>query len=172
MLQNNRLSMFYTKKRTDFLPARLIDWVLNFLEKRGSVARKKMLQGFDSVKKSKMSQMHLRKNLAVFCPLKPRKAPKIGALREVHLFCSPILVDANGLEPPTSCVWSRRSNQLSYASENGADEGTWTPDLLITNQLLYQLSHISKLTLQLRTNGIIPHFRSRVKSFENIFQGF
>ena len=60
--------------------------------------------------------MHLRKNLAVFCPLKPWKAPKIGALREVHLFCSPILVDANGLEPPTSCVWSRRSNQLSYAS--------------------------------------------------------
>ena len=50
-----------------------------------------MLQGFDSVKKGKMSQMHLRKNLAVFCPLKPRKAPKIGASREVHLFCSPIL---------------------------------------------------------------------------------
>ena len=24
-----------------------------------------------------------------------------------------------------------------------ADEGTWTPDLLITNQLLYQLSYIS-----------------------------
>ena len=96
--------MFYTKKRTDFLPVRLIGWVLNFLEKRGKKGSKKMLQGFESVQMGKISQMHIRKNLAVFCPLKPRKAPKIGALREVHLFCSPILVDANGLEPPTSCV--------------------------------------------------------------------
>ena len=101
--------MFYTKKRTDFLPARLIGCVLNFLEIGGSVARKKMLQGFDSVKKGKMSQMHLRKNLAVFCPLKPRKAPKIGALGEVHLFCSPILVDVNGIEPLTTCTSSRCS---------------------------------------------------------------
>ena len=30
----------------------------------------------------------------------------------------PLLVETEGLEPPTSCMWSKRSNRLSYASEN------------------------------------------------------
>lgn len=32
------------------------------------------------------------------------------------------LVETMGLEPMTSCVWSRRSNQLSYASKNDVNK--------------------------------------------------
>ena len=46
-----------------------------------------------------------------------------------------------GFEPTTSAVTGRRSNQLSYRSKK-ADERTRTVNLLITNQLLCQLSHI------------------------------
>ena len=49
-----------------------------------------------------------------------------------------------------------------------ADSGTRTRDLLITNQLLYQLSHISV------TNDIIVYFGEKIKFFlkflfDNIF---
>ena len=49
-----------------------------------------------------------------------------------------------GLEPVTSAVTGRRSNQLSYRSILifRADDRTRTDNLLITNQLLCQLSHI------------------------------
>ena len=52
------------------------------------------------------------------------------------------MVGVAGLEP--TAFWSRtkRATKLRYTSEYGANEGTRTPDLLITNQLLYQLSYI------------------------------
>ena len=51
-------------------------------------------------------------------------------------------VEVAGFEP--AAFWSRtkRATKLRYTSKSGADEGTRTPDLLITNRLLYQLSHI------------------------------
>ena len=49
-----------------------------------------------------------------------------------------------GLEPTTYGLEGRCSIQLSYKRINcGADGGTWTPNLLITNQLHYQLCYIS-----------------------------
>ena len=53
-----------------------------------------------------------------------------------------VMVEVAGFEP--AAFWSRtkRATKLRYTSKNGANEGTRTPDLLITNRLLYQLSHI------------------------------
>ena len=54
------------------------------------------------------------------------------------------LVEVAGFEP--AAFWSRtkRATKLRYTSMAGANKGTRTPDLLITNQLLYQLSYIGK----------------------------
>ena len=52
------------------------------------------------------------------------------------------MVEVAGFEP--AAFWSRtkRATKLRYTSKYGANEGTRTLDLLITNQLLYRLSHI------------------------------
>ena len=52
------------------------------------------------------------------------------------------LVEVTGFEP--AAFWSRtkRATKLRYTSIYGANEETRTPDLLITNQLLYRLSYI------------------------------
>ena len=59
------------------------------------------------------------------------------------------LEQATGIEPAYS-AWEADVLPLNYACKKtpasgvfGANGGTRTPDLLITNQLLYQLSHIS-----------------------------
>ena len=54
------------------------------------------------------------------------------------------MVEVAGFEP--AAFWSRtkRATKLRYTSMAGANKGTRTPDLLITNQLLYQLSYIGK----------------------------
>ena len=52
------------------------------------------------------------------------------------------LVEVTGFEPATFWSRTKRATKLRYTSKCGANEGTRTPDLLITNQLLYQLSHI------------------------------
>ena len=53
------------------------------------------------------------------------------------------MVEVTGFEP--AAFWSRtkRATKLRYTS-SGANERTRTADLLITNQLLYQLSYIGK----------------------------
>ena len=53
-----------------------------------------------------------------------------------------LLVEVAGFEP--AAFWSRtkRATKLRYTSIPGANEGTRTPGLLITNQLLYRLSYI------------------------------
>ena len=52
------------------------------------------------------------------------------------------LVEVTGFEPATFWSRTKRATKLRYTSIYGANEGTRTPDLLITNRLLYQLSHI------------------------------
>ena len=53
------------------------------------------------------------------------------------------VVEVTGFEPATFWSRTKRATKLRYTSiDCGANEGTRTPDLLITNQLLYQLSHI------------------------------
>ena len=52
------------------------------------------------------------------------------------------LVEVTGFEPATFWSRTKRATKLRYTSKYGANEGTRTLDLLITNQLLYQLSHI------------------------------
>ena len=55
-----------------------------------------------------------------------------------------VLVEVAGFEP--AAFWSRtkRATKLRYTSIAGADNGTRTHDLMITNQPLYQLSYIGK----------------------------
>ena len=62
------------------------------------------------------------------------------------------LVDGDGFEPSKSATADLQSApfgrsgthpQIKLENYNGAGEGTRTPDLLITNQLLYQLSYTS-----------------------------
>ena len=59
------------------------------------------------------------------------------------------MVSHAGFEPATLWLKVRCStnwaNDSSRFTKNGADERTWTPNLLITSQLLYQLSYIGVL---------------------------
>ena len=48
-----------------------------------------------------------------------------------------------GLEPLTSAVTGRRSNQLNYRAGFGADGGIRTRDLILTKDVRYHLCHIS-----------------------------
>ena len=57
------------------------------------------------------------------------------------------MVEVTGFEPATFWSRTKRATKLRYTSKNGANEGTRTPDLLITNQLLYQLSYIGILRI-------------------------
>ncbi len=54
------------------------------------------------------------------------------------------MVEVTGFEPATFWSRTKRATKLRYTSKYGANEGTRTLDLLITNQLLYQLSHIGR----------------------------
>ena len=58
------------------------------------------------------------------------------------------MVGVAGFEPATLWSQTRCATKLRYTPINGASEGTWTPNLLITSQLLYQLSHTSIYWLQ------------------------
>ena len=56
---------------------------------------------------------------------------------------SPFMVEVTGFEPATFWSRTKRATKLRYTSiKNGADKGTRTLDLMITNQPLYQLSYI------------------------------
>ena len=53
------------------------------------------------------------------------------------------VVEVTGFEPATFWSRTKRATKLRYTSiKNGADKGTRTLDLMITNQPLYQLSYI------------------------------
>ena len=66
----------------------------------------------------------------------PRLRTEMGAILD-------ILVEVTGFEPATFWSRTKRATKLRYTSiKNGADKGTRTLDLMITNQPLYQLSYI------------------------------
>ena len=77
-----------------------------------------------------------------------KKAPKTALCaketkKEPETFRFPaFLVEVTGFEPATFWSRTKRATKLRYTSKYGANEGTRTLDLLITNQLLYRLSHI------------------------------
>ena len=55
---------------------------------------------------------------------------------------SPFCCRSGGIRTRGLLVPNQTRYQAALHLDNGADEGTRTPDLLITNRLLYQLSHI------------------------------
>ena len=67
-----------------------------------------------------------------------------------------VLVGAGGFEPPKAVPTDLQSAPFGHSGtlpylvlqKNGAGGRTRTPDLLITNQLLYQLSYTSTLMLE------------------------
>ena len=65
---------------------------------------------------------------------KPRNRSDFKAFR---------VVEVTGFEPATFWSRTKRATKLRYTSKYGANEGTRTLDLLITNQLLYRLSYTS-----------------------------
>ena len=64
-----------------------------------------------------------------------------------HKSVNSILVEEGGFEPPKSATTDLQSAPFGHSGtlpyEVGAGGRTRTPDLLITNQLLYQLSYTS-----------------------------
>ena len=79
----------------------------------------------------------------------------------------------NGLEPSTSAVTGRHSNQLNYQAKNGGRNRDRTYDLLLVRQMLSQLSYAPEFASSvLRTSAtwfiihINPYF---VKHFFSIF---
>ena len=65
-----------------------------------------------------------------------------------------------GFEPATFWSRTKRATKLRYTSIYGANEGTRTPDLLITNRLLYQLSYIgaSALIIIAKLQAFVQYF--------------
>ncbi len=78
-----------------------------------------------------------------------------------------LLVEVTGFEPATFWSRTKRATKLRYTSMTGANEGTRTPGLLITNQLLYQLSYIGMSARIIITNPC-----RFVQPFFKISQGF
>ena len=92
-------------------------------------------------------------------PLPPNKKD----LPLASLFC---LVGAGGFEPPKAVPTDLQSAPFGHSgtlphihysieNKNGAGGRTRTPDLLITNQLLYQLSYTSVSTLDYYITNVL-----------------
>ena len=69
------------------------------------------------------------------------------------------MVEEGGFEPPKRDATDLQSAPFGHSGTPpyGAGERTRTPDLLITNQLLYQLSYTSTLCALSETSDIILH---------------
>ena len=57
------------------------------------------ITGVHFPKYPKNAQRHLRSASFIFCPLKRREAPTVGASRGWHLFYAPFLAESQGFEP-------------------------------------------------------------------------
>ena len=63
------------------------------------------------------------------------------------------MVEGEGFEPSKSSITDLQSAPFGHSGtpptlKNGAGDGTRTRDLLITSQLLYQLSYTGKMAIQ------------------------
>ena len=65
----------------------------------------------------------------------------LGGHRSIHLSYETRMERAAGIEP-VSAAWEADILPMNYVRKNGADDGVRTCDLLITRQLLYQLSYV------------------------------
>ena len=79
---------------------------------------------------------------------KNRKNPDtIRAFLWLYLFCSLLMVEEGGFEPPKRNATDLQSAPFGHSGTPpyaiGAGRRIRTPDLLITNQLLYRLSYTS-----------------------------
>ena len=71
---------------------------------------------------------------------------------------------------------------ILFSQNNGAGGRTWTPDLLITNQLLYQLSYTSEFSFRSCIHSLISsayiiyhilhHLSTLFSNFFNFFEAF
>ena len=69
-------------------------------------------------------------------------------IKKHRIFQCGVLVGAGGFGPPKRNATDLQSAPFGHSGTRpyiGAGERTRTPDLLITNQLLYQLSYTSKV---------------------------
>ena len=90
----------------------------------------------------------------IFCEKKARK-PLVSLEKNIaEHFCSAMMVGEGGFEPPKSLTTDLQSAPFGHSGippyelvrrrlTDGAGGRIRTPDLLITNQLLYQLSYTS-----------------------------
>ena len=87
-----------------------------------------------------------------------------------------LVVEEDGFEPSKSSTTDLQSAPFGHSGtppyEIGAGGRTRTPDLLITNQLLYQLSYTSISGFCPAASGILPKELSLVKQIsKKLFQG-
>ena len=89
----------------------------------------------------------LRKGKTLFVPL----LANCVSLRRQFCFAKLYMVEGEGFEPSKSLITDLQSAPFGHSgtpprlkNETGAGDGTRTRDLLITSQLLYQLSYTGK----------------------------
>ena len=78
----------------------------------------------------------------------PLKVARLPIPPQPHCLFNWKMVAAKRFELLTLRVWTECSSQLSYAAiYNGADNQSWTGDLILTKDALYLLSYISMITI-------------------------
>ena len=100
-----------------------------------------------------------------------RQEPAFESTRAIRKTATPdgvtvFLVGAGGFEPPKSSTTDLQSAPFGHSGtlpcslvllkEGGAGRRTRTPDLLITNQLLYQLSYTSTISSEVYVTRNVP----------------
>ena len=102
------------------------------------------------------------------------------------LYSDRFLVGEGGFEPPKAKPADLQSVPFGHSGippyEFGAGGRTWTPDLLITNQLLYQLSYTSEFSFRSCIHSLISsayiiyhilhHLSTLFSNFFNFFEAF
>ena len=87
---------------------------------------------------------------------------RIAEIRSTHKGHFGFLCRSGGIRTRGLLVPNQTRYQTALHLEAGADEGTRTPDLLITNRLLYQLSHIGTTSGRYYSRGFpvcpVPFF--------------
>ena len=80
---------------------------------------------------------------------------RIAITRDTRKGHPGLLCRSGGIRTRGLLVPNQTRYQTALHLDTGADEGTRTPDLLITNRLLYQLSHIGTTSKRYYNKGAI-----------------